>query len=223
MDKISDTILRISPERAEIVVEQNCNGVVARKTISPHSLTNCLLVSRVDDEARPTGLLPDGCVAVTLMPKHRYYYIRYPELRADFTYFGTEYKNFPIPRLVFGFRYLTADCKVGECRVCVVKDERLTPDTPTYHYPFSNVSFNGDICMGNNALPVYKDPSRLHTLAAYILRLPNNNDRYDRGHNALHLEYRDLLEQMKAKDPSHYYTDILVPNGLTLKDFMNRR
>lgn len=79
------------------------------------------------------------------------------------------------------------------------------------------------ICTGNNALPIYKDPARLHTLASYLLRLPNNNDLYSREHNKLHAEYRDLLEQMKGKEPSLYYTDVLIKSGQTLKQFMDRR
>ena len=112
---------------------------------------------------------------------------------------------------------------MARCRVCVVKDERLTSDTPTYRYPFSNVHGDNNICTGNNALPIYRDPARLHTLAGYLLRLPNNNDLYSRENNRLHAEYRDLLEQMKGKTPSHYYTDVLVPDGKTLKDFLDAR
>ena len=82
---------------------------------------------------------------------------------------------------------------------------------------------NLSVCLGNNALPVYKDPARLHTLAAYILRMPNNNDLYSDQNNRLHAGFRDLLEQMKDKTPSHYYTDVLVGNGQTLQDFLTRR
>lgn len=126
------------------------------------------------------------------------YYIRYPELYADITYYDTEYRDFPLPRLVFGFQYMPQEGKVARCRVCVVKDERLTSDTPTYRYPFSNVHGDNNICTGNNALPIYRDPARLHTLAGYLLRLPNNNDLYSRDNNRLHAEYRDLLEQMNS-------------------------
>ena len=155
--------------------------------------------------------------------KYVTYFMRYPELCADITYYDTEYRDFPLPRLVFGFQYMPQEGKVAGCRVCVVKDERLTPDTPTYRYPFSNVHGNNSICTGNNALPIYRDPARLHTLMGYLLRLPNNNDLYSRDNNRLHAEYRDLLEQMKGKTPSHYYTDVLVEDGKTLKDFLDAR
>lgn len=224
MPKDYNMIIRINTDRAEVEVEQHSKkGVITRKNISPESLSSCILTSRVDDESHPTGLLPEGCIAVVLEKKWAYYYIRYPELYADFSYFGTEYPHFPIPRLVFRFKYLLHEHKVTEACLCVVKDERLTRDTPTYRYPFSNVHGNQSICLGNNALPVYKDPARLHTLAAYILRMPNNDDLYSERNNQLHAGFRDLLEQMKNKTPAHYYTDVLVKDGKTLKDFLNGR
>ena len=150
-----------------------------------------------------------------------WYFIRHSELWADITYYGAEYLTFPLPRLIFAFRYLKAEHKVAGCKLCVVPDTQLKLDMPTYFYPFSNVSLlDGSICLGNNALPVYPDPTRLSTLPNYILRLPNNNDHYSNEKNKLHMEYRDLLELLKDKEPSYYYSDVLVPNGKTLKDFI---
>lgn len=220
-----DIVLRISPERLEIALEQQKEGgVVARKNISPEALAACILGSRYDEKAHATGLLPEGCVAAVLEEVNTTYFIRYPELYADISYYGTQYLHFPLPRLVFAFQHLAKAGKVGKCRLCVVKDELLTPDTPTYHYPFSNVnSENGQICTGNNALSAYPDPFRLHTLMGYILRLPNNNDYFMAAHNRPHAGYRDLLELMKDKSPGFYYSDILVEDGKTLNAFMNGR
>lgn len=224
MEQTFDTVIRISSERAEVVVEQTKRGgVIARKNISPETLGACFLNSRHDDERHATGILPEGCIAMVMTARHHFYYIRHPELQADMTYYGTEYANFPIPRLVFGFKYMPEEGKVAECRVCVVQDGRLSGDTRLYTYPFSNVGFNGGICMGNNALPVYKDPSRLSSLPGYILRIPNNNDHYSNENNRLNWDYRELLQQMSDKPASHYYTDVLVESGRTLKDFMNWR
>ncbi|MEG2678655.1 MAG: hypothetical protein RR949_01880 [Oscillospiraceae bacterium] len=220
MQRTCDTVLRISPSKAEIVVEQEKKGVISRKLITPETLAKCFLSSRYDTETHATGLLPEGCISVVITPKHTAYYIRCPELYADICYYGTVYSNFPLPRLVFELRYMPAEGKIAKCRLCVVKDERLTMDTPTYRYPFSNVGFDGSICVGNNALPRYKDPARLGTLPGHILRMPNNNDHFSKDNNALKLEYRDLLEQMKGKEPSHYYTDLLIPDGKTLGSFI---
>ena len=57
----------------------------------------------------------------------------------------------------------------------------------------------------------------------YLLGLPDNDDMFDRAHNKLKLSHADLLEHLKDKDPAYYYTDILVPNGRTLGEFIYRR
>ena len=88
-------------------------------------------------------------------------------------------------------------------------------------YPFSNVTQSTfHLCTGNNVLPSYKSPSGISNLPGYLLRLPNNDDSFDVRDNRLHMEYRDLLEHLKDKDPSYYYSDVLIPNGKTLKDFI---
>jgi len=219
-----DMTIHMNTDSGDVVVEQlKPGGGISHKHITAQTLNNCFLTSRYDEERHATGLLPEDCIAVVMEKKFVYYFIRYPELYADFSYYDSHYLRFPIPRLVFGFKYLPKEGKVAGCSVCVVKDERLTPDTPTYRYPFSNVHDDLSICTGNNALPLYKNPARLHTLAGYLLRLPNNNDLYSRKNNRLNAEYRDLLEQMKDKPPSLYYSDVLVENNWTLKDFLNRR
>ena len=35
------------------------------------------------------------------------------------------------------------------------------------------------------------------------------------------MAYRELLEYLKNKDSSFYYSDVLIPNGKTVSDFMN--
>ena len=223
MNNSFDTVIKISSERAEIVVEQLEGSVISRKTLSPDTFIKALLGSRFDDSVYPTGFLPDYCFAAAVSGANRTYYLRYPELSADISYYGTEYPNFPLPRLVFSFKYLPDCGKIGGAGLAVVKDERLTPDTVTYTYPFSNVHSDKRICLGNNALPVYKDPTRIHTLMRFILSFPNNDDMFSDKNNKLGMGYRDLLEHLKDKTPDYYYTDILKPDRKTLNDFLNGR
>ena len=218
-----DMILRISPGRAEITVEQTVDGVVSRKTITPEALGECLLGSRCSDTVYHSGILPENCVGVQLTQQTNAYFIRYPDLFADISYYGTVYENFPLPRLVFRFQWEKDSGKVTDARLCVVKDGKLTPETPTFHYPFSNVHGDHHICTGNNALPIYKNPARIFTLAGFILRMPNNNDMFRPENNKLKLAYRDLLEYLKDKDPSVYEAEILVPDGGTYQKFTNGR
>ncbi len=223
MNKTFDTTIKISSARAEIVVEQENGGVLSRKTLSPEAFSKAILGSRYDDGVHPTGFLPENCFAATITGQSISYFLRCPELSADISYYGTEYNDFPLPRLVFAFKYLPDCGKIGDARLAVVKDERLTKDTVTYVYPFSNVYGDNRICLGNNALPVYKDPTRIHTLMRLILGFPNNDDMFRDTNNRLGMGYRDLLEHLKDKTPEYYYNDVLIPNGKTLKDFMNGR
>lgn len=223
MNKSFDTVIKISSERAEVVVERHRGCVTSRKTLAPETLYKVILGSRYDDGMHMTGFLPEHCFAATVVGENRIFYLRYPELSADISYYGTEYPNFPLPRLVFSFKYLPDCGKIGGAGLAVVKDERLTPDTVTYTYPFSNVHSDKRICLGNNALPVYKDPTRIHTLMRFILSFPNNDDMFSDKNNKLGMGYRDLLEHLKDKTPSYYYSDVLKPDGKTLKDFLNGR
>lgn len=220
MNNNADTVIRISSDRSEIVVEQSSQGITSRKTITPETLARCFLESRYDDTKHSTGLLPEGCISAVMSDSKIKYFILHSERRTDLSYYGTEYTNFPLPQLIFGIEYLPKECKVVNCSVYVAKDERLTPDTPMYFYPFSNVFPDSRICLGNNALPRYKSAAQLTTLGGYILRLPNNNDQFSSKNNRLGLGYRDLLEHLSDKDSEYYYTDILIPNGMKVKDYL---
>lgn len=139
---------------------------------------------------------------------------------ADITYHNTLYERFPLPKLVFGFQ-ISEQGKVSNCRLGVVADEELKCSTEMFCYPFSNVRQSDfHLCTGNNVLPPYKSPSGISNLPGYLLCLPNNDDYFDVRDNRLRMEYRDLLEHLKDKDPSYYYSDVLIPNGKTLKDFI---
>ena len=45
---------------------------------------------------------------------------------------------------------------------------------------------------------------------------------FNSTHNQKGLDHKALLEHLKDRDPAYYYTDILVPNGRTLSDFIRR-
>lgn len=221
MNARDEMVIHIIPEEMSIKVENISEGITSVKEISPQTFFECIKSSMRGD-AVASGLLPQHCFHIA-MDSHgnREYCLWYPELYADISYFGTEYPHFPLPRLVF--KFCVSDVgKVGECRLGVIKDEKLSEDTPMYIYPFSNVS-GFHLCVGNNALPVYKKPQTLSTLPTFLLRLPNNNDSFNPKHNKLDMQYRDLLEHLKKKDPAYYYTDVLIENNMTLKDFMNGR
>ena len=92
-----------------------------------------------------------------------------------------------------------------------------------FFYPFSNVYDDERVCTGNNILPRYKKLSAMKNFPRYLLGWPDNDDMFYSAHNQKGLDHKALLEHLKDKDPAYYYTDILVPNGRTLSDFILRR
>ena len=215
-----DIILRISPIRNTIIVQENTpDGTVSYHEIDPIELYFALNNSYTDNEFLSSGFLPEHCLHISINAEERRYVIWNPELRADVIYRDTEYQNFPLPRLVFGLRVI-GNGKVADCSMGVVADEAPTEDTPMFFYPFSNVYADDRVCTGNNVLPRYKKLSALKNFPRYLLGLPDNDDMFDRRHNRKELEHKELMEHLKDKDPAYYYTDILVPNGRTLGDFI---
>lgn len=217
---MNETVIRIS-EDGKITVERDSDGVKSFKQISPDTLIQCIDRSLLRG-AVCSGLLPRNCIAFSACDDGNEEVVMiYPKNRADISYFGTEYKNFPLPRLVFGFN-VTHEGRVRGCKLGVVENtDNLKPDTKMYHYPFSNV--NGfRLCTGNNVLPKCTSLHTLSSLPFYIMSMPNNNDYFQISNNKLYLEMRDLLELLKNKKPDFYYSDILVPNGALLNDFISK-
>lgn len=217
----NELVIRIDPQRRRIRVETSDNGVMACKEIQLQTFFDCIKGS-IQTQGVASGILPDGCFHVAMNSDgSKNYCIRHPQLYGDISYYDTEYNNFPLPRLVFGFR-ISPEGKVLHCRLGIAEDVKFSAETPMYKYPFSNVG-GFALCTGNNSLPVYKNPGTLATLPYFLLSLPNNNDSFNRRNNRLELEHRELLHHMRNKEPSYYYTDILVKSGKTLQDFIDGR
>ena len=212
--------VRILPEEEQVLVETHTNGIVKCKEIQADAFLDCIK-SSIRRNYVSSGLLPPNCLHIGIdSDGNKSYCLWYPRLYADTSYHETAYLNFPLPRLVFAF-HVDTEGKIGECRMGVVADEKPTMETVMYCYPFSNVSgTRGAICIGANALPKYKTPHALASLPAFLLSIPNGDHSFNALNNKLGLQYRDLLEHLNGKDPSYYYSDVLIPNGKTLKDFI---
>lgn len=219
MDTATELLIRITPRSNTIQTEFVQKGVRRCKQVSYDTLVESIRGS-LEKNLVSSGLLPTGCISVQAGASGRFITsILHPELRADISYAGTEYQGFPLPRLVFKFEHQDG-ARVMRSWMGVVGQGLLTPKTPMYHYPFSNVS-GYRLCTGNNPMPVCKSLHTLGSLPYYILAMPNNNDHFNKRHNKPQLEMRDLLELLKDKNPNFYYSDILIPDSRTLMDFIN--
>ena len=130
---------------------------------------------------------------------------------------NTEYRDFPLPKLVFGFK--VAGKKIKKVYLGITGNGILRESSLMYTYPFSNVSKDFVLCTGGNALPEIKSPYSLSNMPDYILSLPDNDDYYNIRHNRLELGHRELMEHLADKSPEYYYSDVLIPSGKTLADF----
>lgn len=219
---MSETVIRINDD-GRIVVERNSDdGVTSFKQIAPDTLVECINQSLLRGEVS-SGLLPRGCLFFTANDNgNKNVVILHPESKADISYYGTPYPNFPLPKLVFGFS-ITKENRISQCRLGVVGNEsNLKPATPMFVYPFSNVS-GTHLCTGNNVLPKCQSLHTLGSVPYYILGMDNNNDHFKPSNNKLGLEMRDLLELLRNKPPEYYYSNILIPSRQTLGDFINER
>jgi len=215
-----EIVLRIHPDFGYIKVEsKDKNGVVSHKEITNEMLVDCLR-GNIRHPCFNSGLLPMNCVSFyATEDNERKVSVLHPERYADISYFGTCYKDFPLPRLIYKFS-LHQGLRVRSVSVCVPEEGRLKPETKLYEYPFSNVS-GFHMCIGNNVMPKCESLHTLSSLSYHILSIPDNNDHYSPSRNRLEMQYRDLIAHLKDKEPGYYYEKVLVPSGKTLKDFIN--
>jgi hypothetical protein len=215
--------IRIRPVEGTVTVEEHTGNVVSVKNISHDDLLKCIEKGMKESKTVFSGFLPDNCVSYDVCDRHKTITLWIPPGHIDLTYHKTTYEKFPLPAMVFSIS-VSAGGKTSNHRMAVIADEKPTPKTPLFAYPFSNVYYDSRICVGAaNSLPAYKEVRTLETLPYHLLRLPNNDHMFSQHNNKLNLPYRDLLELLKDKDPSFYYNDILIPMNASLQDFIDGR
>lgn len=211
-----ELVIRIL-ENGEIMVEDMENGVKGVKKVSPETFLDCVRNS-IRTNVVNSGILPEGTFSFTVNGHgERRVCAEFLSDRCDIVYEKTEYKDFPLPRLVFGFN-LNRE-RITNVDIGVADTGMLTPKTDLFVYPFSNV-FGFRMCLGMNRLPNIKSFHQLKGCMYFIMSMPNNNDNYQRGRTKLDLELRNLFETLRDKPLEYYYTDVLIPSGKTLADFI---
>ncbi len=217
MQTKNELVIRIQ-ENGEIVVEDIVDGVKGYKKVSPETFIDCVKNS-VRINMISSGVLPAGTFSFAVNERgKRYVCVEFPSRYCDVAYENTEYKDFPLPRLVFGF-HLDGE-RIKSVNLGVPDEGRLTPKTRMFVYPFSNVS-GFRLCCGANRLPDIKSLHQLTGVMYFIMSMPNNNDHYRTDRTKLDLELRTLFETLKDKTPGYYYSDVLRESNNTLQDFIS--
>ena len=203
----------------KVYVETRDNNVTSVKYTDADSILNCLQGSIRFDGRIDSGVLPHNCISYSGdVNNGRFITISFEERTADIMFEKTEYKDFPLPRLVFGF-HIDGNGRIVGTRLGVTEEGRLTPKSKMFTYPFSNVS-GFSLCTGMNTMPTINSLHQLNGLPYFILRMPNNYDRYHADNTKLDMDYRSLLEHLKDKDRQYYYDNVLIEMGKTLNDFI---
>lgn len=214
-----DEIIIHIKEDKTVRLEIHERGKTRTKMITPETLFECIKGS-LSKECVNMGLLPPNIISVKGDETgQRYAVVEYLYDRADITYMETEYKDFPLPRLIFGFM-IESSGRISKINLGVPASGKLTMETPMYYYPFSNVS-KFALCTGTNSLPNIKTLQSLYHLPEFVLSWPDNDDWYQSKYNKFGMERRDLMEHLRDKDRQYYYDSVLVPMPkTTLKDFL---
>ena len=207
-------------DSAQIFIEQTIDGVKVTKSAQLDDILLCLQGSIKPAAPASSAVLPPNALFYSHLPDTDAYSValEYPYNTADITYMETEYPDFPLPKLVFGFKVNRAG-KIRRVYLGVAESGILRENSKMFVYPFSNVNNNFSLCTGDNELPAIKSPYSLSNMPDYILSLPDNDDYFNIRNNRLQLNHRELMEHLADKTPEYYYSDILIPSGKTLADF----
>lgn len=205
---------------ATILIEKHTGEIVSSKFINPDDLFNCIKNSTTHVGIE-SGILPNNTVFYREeQDGTRRIILKIPAGYHDIIYYGTPYASFPLPAMVLGF-VIKPDGHISSKKLVMVEEGILRDETEIYSYPFSNVNqYNFEICVGRNLLPEIQELRQLSSLPYFFLSIPNNDDYFNRKYNKKEMDYRELLEYLKNKDPQVYYNEILIKNGRNLNDFI---
>jgi len=130
MNNITGLHLYINDD-LNLVVDDHRGETVKHKVISLN--TFCKMIDRSTRKMDvASGLLPERCICYRETDSgERFVAIDLGRNAADITYEQTKYENFPIPRLLFGFR-MSKDNRIAEVQIAVADMGTLRDDTRLY-------------------------------------------------------------------------------------------
>lgn len=164
-----------------------------------------------------SGLLPPGCIALTAFQDGWDITLDCGLDHCTVWYHNTEFPDFPLPRILL--RCQVKGDRISGFALGIADTGIITLDTQMYRCPFPNV--NGfHLCTGSNQFTGYDTLWKLRSLPSRVISLPFGDDYYKPDCTKLDLSARDLFEHLKDKTPAYYYSDVLIPMGKTVTDFI---
>jgi hypothetical protein len=118
MSASDEMVIRIKAD-GNVSVEECNGGVKSFKAIAPDSFLECINKNLLRGGVI-SGLLPRGCLSFNAHDSGiRVITILHEPDRADISYMGTQYKDFPLPRLVFGFS-ISDEGRISNSRLGII-------------------------------------------------------------------------------------------------------
>ncbi|WP_121616767.1 hypothetical protein [Virgibacillus halodenitrificans] len=131
-----------------------------------------------EDDLIETPILPNNCVKFVWRDITRGkadVYILVPKQRWNITFYESPISQVGFPRMIF--KYSIDQKKVSLETIVAVKDNGpIGKDTPLYHFPFSHVSSQGNVCMGGNVFPDIEEIQQVGTFHSLFLASPFTTD-----------------------------------------------
>ena len=214
---IREAVLHLDPLRSVVKTELiQRDGTCVVKHIPGDALVDEL---KAHTKMAPvqSGLLPPGIVALTAYQDSWDVTLETVTDRCTVYYHKTAYPDFPLPHILL--RCKVNNGKLSGFQIAVSDAGALMPESRLYRFPFPNVN-DFSLCVGTNQFTGYDTLWKMRGLMHRVLSLPFGDDYYQPGCTRLGLSARDLFERLKDKEPSYYYSDVLIPNGKTLTDFI---
>lgn len=207
------------------LVSYKDKDVCVEKYISADDFIKCISNSLNKKTEISTGFCPPGFISISITESQKYIVYQYPKLKENISYNGTEFKDFPLPAIVFGFFVNTLNY-VSDVHIGVTELGVLSPDSKMYAYPFANVSggnTDSKLCVGNSRPMKIERLTDLIYVAEHYMLLDNNEDYYSYTRSRLNCHtHISLLNNLSNKTSKYYYKKVLIENGLTLQDFINK-
>lgn len=141
-------------------------------------LTEIADATTQEEDLIETPILPTNCVKFIWRDIDRGkadVYIMVHKQRWNITFYETPISEVGFPRMIF--KYSIEGKKVRLQNIIAVKDDGpISKDTPVYHFPFSHVSTDGNVCMGGNVFPEIEEVQQIGTFHNLFLASPFTSD-----------------------------------------------
>ncbi|MFD1676094.1 hypothetical protein [Alicyclobacillus fodiniaquatilis] len=222
-----EILFRMSPGQLP-QLEIRENGVSHYKTVSVTQLLRLLdssttvrQLDKVEVRHNQIPALPEGTLLVDTIETPDNFDVIVtgwvPSMEYPFLYEDASYL-IQVPTMVYQIRYRTQDKFVREFRLAITDQKTVTPSTPLYRWPFSNVYGDARVCWTATNFQC-----ELHQVIEKgifgFLQTTNNKDLFGLGksHNSEYTSYESFLAAVAER--GEVPTEWLIPLNKTVEQF----